>query len=132
MRTLHTCTKKHNHVHPSFPPNLLKYPTTVPTQFNILFSFLPFFPFFFSSWLIFTLRNYRIHCVHFIHISSSDRIILFMYLFSRFTEKPCEQDSLNTDCCQLLHFGHGVWQPDVLSTYCEGDFACAGALHCRW
>lgn len=44
---------------------------------------------------------------------------------TRFAEKPSEQDSPDADCCELLHPGHGVWQPDVLSTHREGDSACA-------
>ena len=34
---------------------------------------------------------------------------------TRFAEKPSEQDGPDADCRELLHPGHGVWQPDVLS-----------------
>lgn len=53
-------------------------------------------------------------------------LCIFVYIFvTRFAEKPSEQDSLDADCCELLHPGHGVWQSDVLSTHREGDSACA-------
>lgn len=44
---------------------------------------------------------------------------------TRFAEKPGEQDGVDADCGQLLHPGHGVWQPDLLSSDREGHSACA-------
>lgn len=53
-------------------------------------------------------------------------LCIFVYIFViRFAEKPSEQDSLDVDCCELLHPGHGVWHSDVLSTHREGDSARA-------
>lgn len=91
-----------------------------------VFSFLFFFQI--PNWKIIEFPN--LMSLPFPHLM--EFCVFVCVLVTRFAEKPSEQDSPDTDCCEFLHPGHGVWQPDVLSTHREGDSACARALHSRW